>query len=122
MSERGERSIGAVVRDIGSNVDRIVRAEMGLAVAELRLQVEAVRNVSGILVAGVVAAVLAAAFLLLGAMFALARLMPLWLAALVVAALSGALAAALLIRFRAQVDGRLAPKPQQILPGPTGVS
>ena len=122
MSERGERSIGAVVRDIGSNVDRIVRAEMGLAVAELRLRVEAVRNVSGILVAGVVAAVLAAAFLLLGAMFALARLMPLWLAALVVAALSGALAAALLIRFRAQVDGRLAPKPQQILPGPTGVS
>ena len=122
MSERGERSIGAVVRDIGSNVDRIVRAEMGLAVAELRLQVEAVRNVSGILVAGVVAAVLAAAFLLLGAMFALARLMPLWLAALVVAALSGALAAALLIRFRAQVDGRLAPTPQHILPGPTGVS
>ena len=122
MSERGERSFGAVVRDIGSNVDRIVRAEMGLAVAELRLQVEAVRNVSGILVAGVVAAVLAAAFVLLGAMFALALVMPLWLAAMVAAALSAALAAALLIRFRAQVDGRLAPKPQQILPGPTGVT
>ena len=122
MNERGERSIGAVVRDIGTNVDRIVRAEMGLAVAELRLQVEAVRDVSGILVAGVVAAILAAAFLLLGAMFALARVMPLWLAALVVAALSGTIAAALLLWFRAQVNGRLAPKPQQILPAPTGVT
>ena len=122
MSERAERSIGAVVRDIGSNVDRIVRAEMGLAVAELRLQVEAVRHVSGILVAGVVAAILAAVFLLLGAMFALARLMPLWLAAMVVAAFSGAIAAALLIQFRAQVDGRLAPGPRQMLPGSTEVT
>ncbi len=122
MSERGERSIGAVVRDIGSNVDRIVRAEMGLAVAELRLQVEAVRHVSGILIAGVVAAILAAAFLLLAGMFALARLMPLWLAAMVVAVSSAAIAAALLIQFRAQVDDRLAPKSQQVLPGPRGVT
>lgn len=122
MNERAERSLGTVVRDIGSNVDRIVRAEMGLAVAELRLQVEAVRHVSGILVAGIVAAMLAALFLLLGGMYALALLMPLWLAAMVVAGLSAAIATALLLQFRAQVADRLASMSQQILPGPRGVT
>ena len=34
MSVNSERSFGAVVREIGGNVDRIVRAELRVAVAE----------------------------------------------------------------------------------------
>jgi hypothetical protein len=117
-----ERSIGTVVRDIGGNVDRIVRAELRFAVAELRLRLEAFRGESVLLVAGVAAGALAATFILLGGMFGLARVMPLWLAAMVIAVLPAAVAAALFLRVRAQMARRQAPKPRQLLPGPRGVT
>lgn len=117
-----ERSIGTMVRDIGGNLDRIVHAELRFAVAELRLRLEAFRDESVFLFAGVAAAALAAAFILLGGMFGLAHVMPLWLSAIVIAALPAALAAVLFFRVRGQMALRIAPKPRQLLPGPRGVT
>jgi len=106
------RSVGSVVRDIGENVDRIARAELQLAIAGLRLRIEAIGEVSALLVAAAAAAVLALQFALLGGMFALARLMPFWLAALAIAAVPGTVAVVLLLRGRVHLthDLRLAPR------------
>ena len=118
MPATAERSIGTVIHDIGGNVDRIVRAELRFVVAELRARIEALSDVSVLVASAVVAATLAAVFLLLGAMFALSRVMPLWLAAMVVAVLPGAIATVLFSRVRAQIAPRLAPEPPQVLPVP----
>jgi Putative Actinobacterial Holin-X, holin superfamily III len=117
-----ERSLGTMVRDIGGNVDRLVRAEMGFAVAELRLRLEAFRGESLLLFAGVAAAALAAAFILLGGMFGLAHVMPMWLSAIVIAALPAAIAAMLYFQVREQIARRLASKPRKLLSGPRGVT
>lgn len=117
-----ERSLGTVVRDIVGNVDRIVRAEARFAIAGLRMRVEDFSDASVLLVASVVAATLAAGFLLLGGMFALATLMPLWLAATVIAAVPGALAAVLFIQFRAEFARHLAPASREVLTVPRGVT
>jgi hypothetical protein len=100
-----ERSFGAVVRDISGNIDRIVRAEMRFAIAEFRLRVEAAGGAALLIMAGGACALLAIGFLLLGAMFALARVMPMWLAAVVVATVVGGAGIALFVAGRA----RLAP-------------
>lgn len=97
--------IAAVVRDIAGNVDRIARAEMHLAIAGLRARVEEIGEVSAQFIAAAVAAMLAAIFVLLGGMFALASVLPLWLAALVIALIPAAAAAAFLLRGRAQLVG-----------------
>lgn len=122
MDALPERSIGTMVRDIGGNVDRIVRAELRFAVAELRLRLEAFRSESVLLVAGAAVATLAATFVLLSGMFGLARVMPMWLAALTIAALLATIAAALFIRVRAQIARRHAPKPGHLHPGPREVT
>lgn len=122
MNAVPERSIGTMVRDIGGNVDRIVRAELRFAVAELRLRLEAFKSESVLLVAGVGAAALAAVFILLGGMFGLAHVMPLWLSAIVIAALPAAIAAMLYFQFRGQIARRLASKPRKLLSGPRGVT
>jgi hypothetical protein len=89
-----ERSFSSVVLDIGGNVDRIVRAELQCAVADLQLGMEAAAEASRHIIISMVCAALAAGFMLLGGMFALSAIMPTWLASLAVA-LFAALAAAL---------------------------
>lgn len=122
MNPVAERSIGTMVRDIGGNVDRIVRAELRFAGAELRLRLEEFRGELVLLFAGVVAAVLAAAFILLGGMFGLAHVMPLWLSAIVIAAVPAAIAAMLYFQVRGQIARRLASKSRKLLSGPRGVT
>src|SRR6185437_13570818 len=80
------RTFGAVLKDIGGNVDRLVRAELRYAIAQLRAEIGAAASASRIVAAGAVLAMFAAAFVLLAVMFALSRVMPGWLASLVVAA------------------------------------
>ncbi len=122
MDAPPERSLGDLVRDIAGNIDRIVRGELRVAIAELRQLAEQFSGVSILLGTGVVAATLSAMFLLLGAMFALGRVMPLWLAAVVVAMVPGALAAVLLFRFRVEIARRLAPASTELLSGPRGLT
>lgn len=113
-------SISSVVRDIGDNVDRIARSELRLVVAGLRSRIEEYREVSAYLVAAAMAATIAGLFVLLGAMFALASVLPLWLAAIVIATIPGAAAAALYRHGRAQLFETPPPAPKDVLPAPRG--
>lgn len=105
MSAAEERSFGAVVRDIGGNVDRIVRAELRFAIAEVRATLQAAGAGAMLILAGAACATLAGAFLLLAIMFALSLVMPTWLAALVVALAVGAAGVALIIAGRGRIPG-----------------
>lgn len=113
-------SISSVVRDIGDNVDRIARSELRLVVAELRSHIKEYGEVSIYLVAAALAATVAGLFVLLGAMFALAIMLPLWLAALAIAAILGAAAAALYHHGRAKLPATRLPAGEDLLPAPRG--
>jgi hypothetical protein len=117
-----ERSFGTVIRDIGGNVDRIVRAEMRMAVAEFRDGLQAAGDASRLLVAGVALATLAAGFALLSGMLVLTRLVPMWAAALVVASVTGVAAAFLLFAGHSRIASRLAPKLQETASPPESVT
>jgi hypothetical protein len=113
-------SISSVMRDIGGNLDRIARTEMRLAIAGLRSRLEEYGEVSVYLVAAAVAAAAAGLFVLLGAMFALAIVLPIWLAALVVATVPGVAAIALYLYGRAQFPEPRPPEPQELRSAPRG--
>ncbi len=89
----GIRSIPEILHDVLANIQDIVRAEVRLAKAELGEELKAARS-GGVLVgAGAVAAIFSALFLLLACVYALARVVPDWAAALIVAAAVGVAAA-----------------------------
>jgi HAMP domain-containing protein len=113
-------SISAVVRDIAGNVDRLARTELRLAVAGLRSRIEEYGEVSVFLVAAAAAATVAGLFVLLGAMFALALVLPLWLAAFLIATVPGAAAIALYMYGRAQLPEPRPPEPQELRSAPRG--
>lgn len=115
-------SVSSVVRDIGGNLDRIARTEMRLAVAGLRSRLEEYGEVSVFLVAAAVAATGAGLFVLLGAMFALARVLPLWLAAFVFATVPGAAAVTLYLHGRAQLPKTPPPAAHELRPAPSQVT
>ena len=115
-----DTSLSSVMRDIGGNVDRIARTEVRLAVAGLRSRLEEYGEVSVFLVAAAVAATVAGFFVLLGAMFALASVIPLWLAAVVIATVPGAAAAALYLHGSAQLPQTRRPARRDALSAPPG--
>jgi uncharacterized membrane protein YqjE len=77
------RSISDVVADIGLNLADLLRSEIRFARAEVR---ERVQSSGVLLVAGVVASLLSAFFLLLSILYALRTVIPPWAAALCIAA------------------------------------
>jgi uncharacterized membrane protein YqjE len=89
-----DRSIAALLSDIVGDVQQIIRAEVRLAKVEVREELgKAKRAIAFLSIAGVIG-LLALAFLLLAAVYALATVWPAWAAALAVsvgAALVGAL-------------------------------
>jgi hypothetical protein len=93
MNGRGERSIAEVIGDVVGNVQQIVRAEMRLARAELREDAIRVKRGATLVAAGALVSVLAIGFVLLAAVYGLATVVAPWLAALIVAAAAGVLAA-----------------------------
>lgn len=80
-----ERSIGDILRDIGTNIQQIVRSEIRLAKIELADTVRRLQASSMMLVGGAVLGFFALGFLLLAAMFALEIVVAAWLAALIIA-------------------------------------
>jgi Putative Actinobacterial Holin-X, holin superfamily III len=97
----GIRSIPEILQDVLTNIQDIVRAEVRLAKAELVEELNAARS-GGILVGvGAVAAIFSTLFLLLACVYALARIMPNWAAALIVATAVG-VAAAVTLRLGLQ--------------------
>lgn len=122
MSVNSERSFGAVVREIGGNVDRIVRAELRVAVAEVLVGLRAAGEAVSLLVAGAALAAFALLFFLLSALFALALVMPAWLAALVLGMLVGAGAVVLVLAGRARLPHAIAAASPTLLSPPEPVA
>lgn len=85
-----ERSLSDVFQDIVGNVQSIVRSEVRLAKSELLDEFVKFKAAAPLLIFGAVASLLAALFLAWTATYALALLLPIWAAALIVAALLGA--------------------------------
>ena len=87
------RSIPEILKDVLTNIQEIVRAEVRLAKAELGEELSRARSGSLLIGVGAVAAIFSALFLLLACVYVLGRVMPNWAAALIVAAAVGAAAA-----------------------------
>jgi putative superfamily III holin-X len=89
----GIRSIPEILQDVLTNIQDIVRAEVRLAKAELGEDLNRARSGGVLLGVGAVAAIFSALFLLLACVYGLSRIMPNWVAALIVAAAMGTAAA-----------------------------
>ena len=89
----GIRSIPDILKDVLTNIQDIVRAEVRLAKAELGEELSRASSDGLLIGVGAVAAIFSALFLLLACMYVLARLVPNWAAALIVAAAVGVAAA-----------------------------
>ena len=87
------RSIPEILKDVLTNIQEIVRAEVRLAKAELGEELSRARSGGLLIGVGAVAAILSALFLLLACVYVLGRVMPNWAAALIVAAVLGVAAA-----------------------------
>lgn len=93
MAMPSDRSIADVLKDIVANVQHIIRAEVRLAKVEVRDElVKMKRGVVFFAVAGMLGT-LAVGVLLLAAVYALSLVLPPWAAALVVAVVTGVIAA-----------------------------
>ena len=87
------RSIPEILKDVLTNIQEIVRAEVRLAKAELGEELIRARSGGLLSAVGAVAAIFSALFLLLACVYVLGRVMPNWAAALIVAAAVGIAAA-----------------------------
>jgi uncharacterized membrane protein YqjE len=101
-SEIGEqdRSTATIVRDIVRDAEEMIRTEVKLAKTELQEKARTATQVGGWLAAGAVTGLFAVACFVLTAIAALVVVLPLWLAALIMAILLSAAAAALLLYGR----------------------
>ena len=89
----GNRSIPEILQDVLTNIQDIVRAEVRLAKAELGEELSRARSGGLLIGVGSVAAIFSALFLLVACLYGLGLVMPIWAAALVVAATVGLVAA-----------------------------
>lgn len=97
-----DRAISEVLQDIVRNIQLIIRSELLLAKAEVREEVGKAKSVGTLVGAGLVCGIFGAFFLLLTAVYALARVVPDWAAALIIAVVVCVAAAMLLFSGLAQ--------------------
>jgi uncharacterized membrane protein YqjE len=93
MAMPSDRSIADVLKDIVANVQHIIRAEVRLARVEVRENIFKMKRGAMFLVVAGLLGTLAVGVLLLTAVYALSQVMPPWAAALVVAVVTGVVAA-----------------------------
>jgi len=91
--QNGNRPISAVLHDIVGNIQHIVRSEMRLAKTELREELRKSASAGVMLGVGVVGLMFSVLFVLLAAVYALSLVVPSWMAALIVGAGLGLIAA-----------------------------
>ena len=87
-----DQSIGALIAEVADDVSRLVRQEVELAKAEVKTEARKAGKAAGIFGGAGFTGYLAAVFLCLTVMFALAAIMPIAWAALIVTVLLGAAA------------------------------
>jgi tetrahydromethanopterin S-methyltransferase subunit C len=91
------RPISSILQDMLKNLSEIIRSEIQLAQAELRQEARAMARAGVYLAAAGVLGFLALGFSLLSAVYALATMMPAWLAAILVGVVTGVVATVLLV-------------------------
>jgi len=96
MKADTDRSIPEVLKDIAGNLQQIIRAEVRLAKVEAREEIGKAKRASVLVVIGGLFAAMALGFVLVGAMYLLAKVVEPWQAAAIVAVASGAIGGALL--------------------------
>lgn len=108
-----ERPLGELLRMLSQETTTLVKQELELAKAEVQQKGKQAGVGAGFLGGAGVAALLALGALTACIILALANVMPDWLAALIVAALWGAVAAFLGLRGRDKVKDAAPPVPEQ---------
>jgi uncharacterized membrane protein YqjE len=101
-SNRSERTMSEVVKDIVGNVQEMLRSEVRLARVELREEFLQAAGAGKLIVAGAGMAAAGGAFLLVTVALLLALVMPMWAATLIVGAVLGIAGMTVLSRGRAQ--------------------
>jgi uncharacterized membrane protein YqjE len=89
----GERSISTVLNDIVGNLQTMIRSELRLAKTEAAEELGKARNAGILISAGAIMIVFSLLFALLAVVYALSTIMPGWSAALIVALVTGIVAA-----------------------------
>lgn len=103
MDSNIERPITAILHDIVSDIQEIIRSEIRLAKAELGEQAGKAGKAAGTLAAGGLIGLYALGFLLLAFVYALAMFFPLWAAALIVCVICASIAGAFLVIGRKRI-------------------
>jgi uncharacterized membrane protein YqjE len=112
-ADTGDRPFAELLRDVVANVQEIVRSEVRLAKAELSEETQKTIRAVGFLLAGGLLGLYALGFLLLSAVYALAVVLPDWLAPLLVALLVAVIAGALLMIGRNRLKN-VSPMPKTV--------
>src|SRR5262245_53237956 len=81
MNETPERPMSRIIEDILSHLAEIIRSELRLVQTELRQDLREVSSAGVFLAIGGVLSLYALGFLLLGGVYALSYVFPMWLAA-----------------------------------------
>ena len=92
-AEHSERTLPEVLQGIGGNIQEIVRLEVRLAKTEVREELNKAKGPTGMIGAGVYLSLYAGGFILLAAVYGLAAVMAIWMAALIVGIALAAFAA-----------------------------
>lgn len=107
-----DRSVGEITSDLFTHTQELVRSEIRLAKFEVREEAKTAARGAAVLVAGAILALYAFGMLLFTAVWALSTALDLWLSALIVAAVVGVAAAALIAIGRSRLQ-QVEPKPDQ---------
>ena len=113
-SDRRERPIGELVKDLSQQTSTLVRKELELARAELQEQGKAAGKGAGLLAGAAVAGLLALGALTTALIAVLSTAMATWIAALIVMALWAVVAAVLAKAGQSSLQRATPPAPQTV--------
>jgi uncharacterized membrane protein YqjE len=110
-----DQPIGELVKDLATETSTLVRQELDLAKAEMTERGKRAGKGAGMLGAAAIVGLLAAGALTACVIAALDRAMATWLAALIVTVVYGAIAGALAVTGRKQIQEAAPPVPEQAI-------
>jgi uncharacterized membrane protein YqjE len=93
LTDRSDRTLSAVLYDIVGNVQEIIRAEVRLAKTEVKAEAAKASAAGLMLGFGALMLAFSLLFVLVAIVYGLSLVMPVWAAALIVAVVTGLLAA-----------------------------
>jgi hypothetical protein len=110
-----DQSMGELVKELATETSTLVRQELDLAKAEMTERGKRAGKGAGMIAAAAILGLLAAGALTACLIAALDRAMATWLAALIVTVVYGAIAGALAVTGRKQIQEAAPPVPEQAI-------